>query len=77
MAEKTVLTGYTIYDHPLDYPNDFVVRAWDVKKSGNLVLQNTVTRHETLEQARRRIPEGLSKVPRFLEDDPVIIEVWI
>lgn len=77
MAEKTLLTGYTIYDHPLDYPNDFVVRGWDVNKGGEIVPHDFVTRHETLEQARRRIPEGLCRTSRFENDDPVIVEVWI
>jgi hypothetical protein len=32
--------------------------------------------HDTLEQARDSIPEGLICWPRFPDDDPAIVEVW-
>jgi hypothetical protein len=72
-----MLTFWTIYDHPLDYPNDYVVRAWDVTRKGENIPRETATRHASLEDARRSLPLGLYKLGRFKEDDPAIAEVWL
>ena len=77
MPEET-LEQYAIYDHPSDYPNNFVVRRWEVVRGvpvampcGNPVLT------ETLEAARAVVPPGFVNIGRFENDDPVILEVWI
>lgn len=67
---------FTIYDHPRDYPDKFVVRAFaifpgEVLASGECILC------DTLEEAREKIPPGLICLPRAEGDDPVIVEVWI
>jgi len=69
------LTIITIYDHPRDYPDKFVVRACYVKglarSWGGCLLA------DTLEEARAMIPAGMSCFPRSPGDDPVIVECWM
>jgi hypothetical protein len=73
----SLLRQYVIYDHPRDYPDYFVVRAWEINSGipiplpfGNPVLT------ETLDEARAAVPVGFVNIGRFEEDDPVIVEVW-
>ena len=70
------LETWTIYDHPRDYPDHFVVRRCSITREG---LKPDPQAHlaTSLEDARRLIPEGLYRMPRFADDDPVIVEVWI
>lgn len=67
---------WTIYDHPSDQPDHFVVRKWVIgpgvaEPTGEFFLC------DTLEQARREIPYGLACLQRHPNDDPVIVETWI
>ncbi len=70
------LKQYAIYDHPKDHPHFFVVREWIIGP-GTCTPGPMIALCDTLEQARRKVPEGYSCLPRFTEDDPVIVEVWI
>jgi hypothetical protein len=67
--------GYTIYDHPKDHPEGFVVRRWTVSIAGAW-CDAECSVAESLEAARRLVPEGMMPVPRFPKDDPVIVETW-
>jgi hypothetical protein len=67
---------WTIYDHPRDSPDKFVVRA---HRSGKGFTQpsDEATHHNTLEEARAAIPEGLVWFDRQPEDDKAILETWL
>jgi len=75
---------YTIYGHPSDHPDHFVVRGSTVQpgagpnRQGSTIVQDTDCQlADTLEAARELIPdEGLYCLERLPEDDPVILEVW-
>ncbi len=65
---------WTIYEHPLDYPEHFVVREWiccDPPLAGPARLA------ETLEAARLLVPPHLYRQPRNPDDDPFIVETWM
>jgi hypothetical protein len=66
---------YTIYDHPRDYPEKFVVRRCVVMATGEIEHLDGYA-CDTLEQARALVPPGLFCQPRQTEDDPVIVETW-
>lgn len=73
-----VYTQWAIYDHPKDYPHNFVVRQWHSGKIFNApVADQECYLATTLEEARRFIPQGLVRTPRLPDDDAVIAEVWI
>lgn len=70
--------GWTIYDHPKDHPEHYVVRRWVIyrgDKHSTPCLEAVLCK--TLHAARRCVPGGLHKMPRQQEDDPVIVETWI
>lgn len=86
MVDK-VLTLYVIYDHPLDYPDKWVVRPQIVLRrpgtGGSEVSAQEVVEFgramgaDSLEEARLLIPPGLANIGRMANDDPKIHEVWI
>lgn len=63
---------YCVYDHPSDYPDKYVTRAW-------LGDQPTATTFEadTLDEMRALKPDSMVIIPRMTDDDPVIVECWI
>lgn len=69
---------WVIYDHPSDYSEYWVVRAWRTENGthepGRVRLANT------LWEARGLIPiarHGLSCFPRAADDDPAVYETWL
>ena len=65
---------WTIYDHPRDYPEHFVVRVFY-----GLEKESQADTFDTLEDARRFVLQqgGSFNLHRKEEDDPVIAESWI
>lgn len=70
------LIVWTIYDNPLDYPGKVVVRAFTITP-GEAVPSGTYHICESIEQARRLIPEGLTRMPRSEEDHPSVVESYL
>jgi hypothetical protein len=66
---------YSIYDHPDDYPDGFVVREWLVTAGD--VQAGTASTAASLEEARKLIPAGAERTDRAPSDDPKIVETWI
>ena len=72
------LRMWTVYDHPLDYPNDFVARLFEVDASGShptssiIITPDLQTMRDML-----RFEMGLTFLDRQPEDDPKIVEVWL
>lgn len=70
------INHWAIYDHPKDYPNNFVVRRWTLA-GGNPVPDRECSLASSLEEAREFIPAGLVRVSPFPGEDPIIVETWI
>lgn len=71
------LCSWTIYDRPRDYPDGFVARMFVGAKPTNAAFYG-----RTLEEVRatlaRALPGlGLCCIPRYPNDEPHIVEVWI
>jgi len=71
------LESVTIYDHPSDHPEHYVVRFFHVTADG-LVADPHAYLFHTLEEARQ-IPaaRGMFRFERAEADDPVIVESWM
>ena len=67
---------WTIYDHPRDYPEHFVVRKWEIT-DGHISPCPEKYLAATLPEARAHVPAGYYNLGRMDDDDPVIIETWI
>ena len=71
------LYQYVVYDHPSDFPDKFVVRLWTVTPKGELLPTDIHSTHDTLDEARETIPCEYLRLPRCLNDDPNILEIWL
>jgi hypothetical protein len=72
-AEKAVLTIWTVYKNPRDFPGHWVLRAHDVPggpRADCFVSKNYLG-------VIRHLPMGMVRMTRFENDDPVIFETWI
>jgi hypothetical protein len=69
------LLAWSIYDHPLDYPNSFVCRPFATK--GGAVPLDVVLRANTLAQIRAMLPYGLACFSRSPSDPAFLVETWI
>jgi hypothetical protein len=64
---------WAVYDHPKDYPDDFVAR-----KFMNQYPSNEIIRTRSLLELRKILEsKGLRCIARSEYDDPVIIETWL
>jgi hypothetical protein len=71
------LSIWTLYDHPLDAPQFFVLRRWETDARGARASPELYA-CEAVEPLREKMRErGLVCLPRQPEDDPKIIESWI
>jgi len=70
------LEMWTVYDHPLDYPESFVARKIVIGASMTTLTHEMFTA-DTLDELRELLPPGLYRVHRFEQDDPMIVEVWL
>jgi hypothetical protein len=76
MRYKVPVAGWTVYDHPSDYPDGFVARRW-IATTHAVLPTGEMFVADTLNEIRDLLPPGLTMFPRMEEDDPVILEVWL
>ena len=62
-----------IYKEPSDFVGKkFIGRLWNGKKPTCFIVVG-----DTLEEIRNKIPKNMHLIPRYYNDDPVIVECWI
>jgi len=69
-----VLSIWVVYDHPTDYPNDFVARRFENDQPTSSVMFSD--RLETLRECFL-VQMGLTCIERDPSDDPKIVESWL
>lgn len=69
---------WTVYDHPLDYPDHFVARLWEVTPAGSTATASIITATD-IEKLRDTLEfeMGLAMLLRDPNDDPAILEIWL
>ena len=76
--DATTLVQYVIYDHPTDFPDDFVVRRFYIGLGIPMPELPIVGTAKTIEEARKWVPDSHSYcIQRLEQDDPNIAEVWM
>lgn len=75
--DDMVMSTWTIYDSPSDYPDLFVVRRWEIRHGYEPVPTDDVRTASSLAQARRNVPGGCVRFHRSPGDDPTIVETWM
>lgn len=77
-AQADGMDMFTIYSHPKDYPQGYVVRRW-VVGGGHEPEPREAYATASLEDARSLVPQdrGLVRMPATPgADDPTILETW-
>jgi hypothetical protein len=74
MQERDLLT-WTIYDHPLDFPDSYVVRPFSSKLACPLTVHFAHAQLDVVRGALERL--GLTRLARSESDPPSVIETWI
>jgi hypothetical protein len=75
-ARRGVLTIWTIYDRPKDYPQGFIARRFDVG-AGGIVATGTTMIGGLHEMRTWFLRAGLTVIDRQERDEPPIVESWI
>ncbi len=72
------MTLWTIYDHPRDHPEHFVVRGWDIAMgtSGPVAVPRARQTLFTTLDAARAAMGGRACLGRSDGDDACIVETW-
>ncbi|ADG70094.1 hypothetical protein Plim_4287 (plasmid) [Planctopirus limnophila DSM 3776] len=74
---KPLVTFYTIFNSPLDYPGEFVVRRFHVMPGGKQAVDMDLwARGPTLESVIEQIPDGLTRIGRHALDVLSLVETW-
>jgi hypothetical protein len=73
---RPLLSHYSIYDRPADYPEEFVCRRWDLSPDGDIRPGPLVARG-TLLDCLHAMPPGLTRLDPFPGDAPCLRETWI
>lgn len=80
MNPRVVITEhYVVYHNPKDYPGKWVVRKWLVCQGEKEPLPDhiPVVVADSKTTALGKIPMGMHCIPRFPDDDPCVVEVWL
>ena len=77
MIDIDALPIWTVYDHPKDFPREFVARK-SLISNGVTVVTDEVLVSPKLRDLRDEMERrGLYRLPRFDNDDPIIVECWL
>lgn len=77
MSERDELPMWTIYQSPTDYPGQFVVRRFVMRRGVVHVDAEPCFVAPTLDRARKALPQrGLVRMERAPADERQIVEVW-
>jgi hypothetical protein len=69
-----MMSIWTIYDHPSDYPDGFIARRHEVARGPT----DDMVKADSLEALRQHfVNEGLVCIARDPNDDARIVESWV
>ena len=71
-----MIVTFAVFESPLDYPGEFVVREF-VSVNGQVLANAKLhSRGESLEEVRETIPAGKFRLPRHPRDVLSLVETW-
>lgn len=74
---------WVVYNHPKDYPDDFIARLWEVQDHQLPLFPVLTPTKETIiskdyNEIRKQLrAKGLWRLPAVEEEDLCIIEKWV
>jgi len=76
--DPNILSIWTLYDRPLDMPEHYVARRFEIRQGGEGGPTHDYIRDSDLESLRgEMVSRGLYCLGRQAGDDPKIIEIWL
>ena len=73
---REVLSLYTVYAHPTDYPGKIVIRRFETHAGEARPMEAYV--FSSLDTARTAMEAlALHRMPRDVSDEPHIVETWL
>ncbi len=72
---REVLSIWTVYQYPKDYPAQFVARRFESTNPPTATTDFFLA--DDLNGIREQLPGGLHCLSREAGDDPVIVETWL
>ena len=72
-----ILHLITCYKFPTDYPDKYVIRVMKVHSGGFTEFTGLVLTVDTEEEMHNSIPELFTWMPRYEQDDPKILGVYM
>lgn len=77
MDSTWVFVMWTVYEKPKDFPEHFIARRWEVRRSGPTPTPDVIV-CDGIDELRWRLEIlGLHRLPRHRGDEPQIVETWI
>lgn len=70
------ISMWAIFDHPNDFPSGFVVRE-NIAMSASVFVSPFSIRTASLDEARAKLPPGLTRLARQEGDPKFLIETWL
>ncbi len=71
------MKNYVLYDHPKDFPNEYIVREWSVQ-SDKIEPIGVFLQSQHLNEIYHYMGAmDLYYIPRQMNDDPCIMGVWL
>lgn len=70
-----ILTIWTVFYNPADFPGQYVLRAFHEVK-GSMLVNPVAHTADSLEAIRAKVPPGCIRIPAMPGDDPAIVEAW-
>ena len=81
VTPNELLKTYTVYCHPRDYPDNYVVREWVIYRGKETPIPSKVLTikkdYEGICEYRRDYFPDIFVLPRSEGDDISIVETWI
>ena len=75
--QQGVLSLWTVYDHPSDYPNNFVARRFTADSEGAHATENVMVGPSLSGLRMVMRMSGLTCIHRSPGDDANILETWL
>ena len=76
ISKKTTMYLWTIYNKPIDYPDNVIVRKFAIV-DGSIYMTGEMYICNSVDEARSMVPKDRVCIPRDPVDEPQIIETWI
>jgi hypothetical protein len=82
VARDGVVSLWTVYRSPVDYPGVFVARRFVImpRRAGGrpeAIATSEMFVADSLEEVRALLPAGMFCLPRLGPDQPQIVETWV